>query len=103
MLQIVVRTKVVVYRIDDVTGPEEVNFIDDFHKLVQPNTFVNCGVVHSYVQKKKDKAKLPEFNTIHLNGTANMYMYEYQAYEEVRFMMGKTNNTLVAKNTLQNK
>ena len=48
LFQVIVRNKSIIFDMKE-TGPEEVNFIDDFNQLIEPKTFVNTGAVNSLV------------------------------------------------------
>ena len=49
ILQVVVRNQSVIFNLDenDRGKPLEINFIDDFEQLMDPDTLVNTGIVHS--------------------------------------------------------
>ena len=52
LLQVVVRNQSVIYNLDENDGgkPIEIDFINDFEQLMEPESFVNTGIVHSTVE-----------------------------------------------------
>ena len=106
MLQIVIKNKSIVFDLNpegrkrEHEEPREVNFLDNFSQLMNPETLVNTGLVHSEVLKPRGKegSAASKMITVQMNGIATSYFMKLQEQNQTGGFFQKEQLTIVANN-----
>ena len=82
LLQVVVRNQTFIYDLDDASGqPTEIHFVHDMEQMIDPDGFVNSGIIPSIVEKVKSQS---EMTSILTNEQVTLYITEEEQVLQIK-------------------
>ena len=82
---------------DDESGQiSEIHFVHDMEQMIDPDKFVNSGIIPSIVEKVKQNS---EMTSLHMNEQGSLYIALSESVAPVKIggMFAKKNSTLPRK------